>query len=198
MAAAASPQWPGLEQSISFVSKINKHFLNEGAIDGKTNVVMFSQGTIIVVSDDDGEFDSFNGYGAAYTRVLEDAINSKFVVEEIVQNNQKVFEEQRAYYANTPFATIAERAYSTLINAGYPIPGGELSDRIIAPIKLPSGESCKWIRWHNLDVDGVYSTTATNDEMIAVASAGDSRRRDFIWPEIAAIITADGTIHRYR
>lgn len=182
--------WPDLERAIAeFVRHLT--WVGESAWDR----VVFRCGTVVRVRAEDPEFEGFTGQEHAEVFPAESAPAE--VLEAIRDDHRLVWEVQRAIPGAAGRAI--RRGYAKLLGEGYPFPG-PTAERRGAPIGDHVGDSgralwlVKWPRFSpGHDVTNLLFTNPT----LGVAAAGDLRRNDFLFPEVAAVIAGDRRLWAY-
>ncbi len=151
---------------------------------------IFQCGTVVRFLVD--EKTTFTGFSDSKTYEFPDhRLRSEAAKPGIMANNEREF--QRVIAANPNYASIIKSAYYTLINDGYPYPGGEGADRNVIP--LPEyGAGLVYFIYRSIYVfqcaaPGLFKgkTELTIDEMDF--AGGDGRRNDYMVPKLVSLIT---------
>lgn len=143
----------------------------------------------------------FAGYDTPlYDFPDDDAQDDGATVDKILEDNRKVWESQRKIPGDAGRAVRC--AYQRLIEQGYPYGGTPEADR--SPVDTgiliePAGRF--WIvNWRNLGVGQpapVFNICFSAKAALAAGVAGDLRRSDYMFPEVAAAIAPDHTLWMY-
>ena len=187
--------WADLQRGIRcFVDYIKANF----GVSSKDWYVMFRCGTIARVALTDHEFKGYLGSEYVFPEHPE---NHKETVASIMADNQHVWEVQRAIPG--PVGAAIRRGYGLMIAQGYPYPGTQQAGR--TPIEVGRGTQPGEVFWvvywpNQIDEQLVYNlafATSTEGPTAAAARAGDLRRYDFMFPEVAAVVTPDLKVWTY-
>jgi len=177
-------------------------FVRSGALDVEENKdwhVIFRCGTVVRVVSGEPEW---GGYSSAAPRYEfpEHRVDEKDTVVDIMADNELVWNAQCSL-APPPVGRAVRQAFAKLVGQGYPYPGGPPSDR--SPI--PSGVvdetvGMLWhVYWPNLDRAGRVFNLAFSKKGAAVAAmlGGELRRYDYMFPEVAAVLTPALALWKY-
>lgn len=177
-------------------------FVRSGALDVEENKdwhVIFRCGTVVRVVSGEPEW---GGYSSAAPRYEfpEHRVDEKDTVVDIMADNELVWNAQCSL-APPPVGRAVRQAFAKLVGQGYPYPGGPPSDR--SPI--PSGVvdetvGMLWhVYWPNLDRAGRVFNLAFSMKGAAVAAmlGGELRRYDYMFPEVAAVLTPALALWKY-
>ncbi len=159
-----------------------------------TTFAIFRCGTVVAVRPEDRK--EFTGYSAdTYQFPFSPEADAK-IVKRIMVDNRAVWDAQR----RTGPAEISRAmriAYGKMISDGYVYPGTARSGR--SAIQLwdsPKGDFLWQVYWPELQKD-VYNIVYGADRDSALRAAGDLRRYDYMFPEVAAVITRGGAVWTY-
>lgn len=159
--------------------------------------VVFRCGTVAQVAPGDPEF---SGYlDSAYAFPGEHPQHASAALD-VMDDNARVWEAQRSL--PEPAGKAARQAFALLVAQGYPYPGNASSVRggKRSGCKFEDAGELLFVFWPALDPrmrvwNLVFGKT---DPRGAVDAAGDLRRLDYMFPEVAAVFTADGALWGYR
>lgn len=157
--------------------------------------VMFRGGTVFRVAEADPAFKDFR----ANHDLPDHRFDGEMTAEQVHANNQKVWRAQQAFPGKVGRAV--RQAYHRLITAGYPYPGTVRADRCIENIKDGS-----WlVQWPSLDGEAAaWAILAFN--LVVIAAGGKTgastmgaelRRYDYLFPEVASVVTPQGELWEY-
>jgi hypothetical protein len=154
---------------------------------------LFSCGTFARFQISEDPFVGFDGdeYDFPTHRLLDPG-----KLDKVLENNQKIYQEVMDKKVQHPqYVELVNTAYNTLINAGYPYPGGEGGDRIPIPLE----DKNTWLTVFT--ARDPYVLTITDPSMVnteeelsmhqMVILGGDARRNDYMEPRLVALITPD-------
>lgn len=158
--------------------------------------VVFRCGTVVRVADNDPEFP---GYTPKSYRFPENTLEDASATEEVMADNKRVWEAQRSL--PEPAGKPVRQAYAKMLSQGYPYPGGPTSDRSTRPTGVQTeADGLLWtVFWPGLDRTGKVYNLAFSQQGpgTAVVAGGDLRRYDYMFPEVAAVISKDLKVWTY-
>lgn len=188
--------WPQLADAIDALAVVVHGMPTTGICANKEWHIVFRCGTVVRVTDADPEFAGYAGTGYKFPdRGGDDGLAS--TVANVMADNTLVWDKQKAF--PEPAGGAVRRAYAKLVRQGYPYPGGPESDRtpVSTGVSLSGTGTLYMVFWPNLDPIGrVYNLSFSADGLERAAIQGGTLRRyDYMFPEVAAVIspTAPGT-----
>jgi len=165
--------WEFLELAIDELAK----FLKAGCPEPH---VVFRCGTVVRVADDDEEF---KGYKLSTYQFPETDTKYAETVKQIMRDNSRVWAVQKKIADVGP---PIRRAYATLVRQGYIWPGPSAARWAQ---KTTPDSQLYLVHWPELDSRSrVFNLGISADGDDAAAAAGDFRRQDYMFPEVAAVI----------
>jgi hypothetical protein len=178
---------PAIDGLICFLSKIRPCDAH----------VVFRCGTVARIDDD---ADEFKGYSRSSYAFPEYDKSFDKTVGLIMADNCRVWEGQKTLGSANAGRAIRQ-GYASLIRQGYPYPGpdavrwGQKTDAL-----APNGSPLLLVHWPALDTRGrVFNLALGKNVELIVNAAGDARRSDFMFPEVAAvIIPVEGKLEVWR
>lgn len=150
--------------------------------------VVFRGGTVVRVDDSDPEFSGFEPH--TYRFPEHRAPNKEFIAE-CMHDNELVWCRQK----NLPgdVGKVVRQGFARALAPGYPLPGCDISDRTCVPTLVKRGDERLWlVFWPALDRTLlVFNLVFAKAHANGVALAGELRRFDFMFPEVAAVFMSE-------
>lgn len=185
--AQLNTNWPDLDDAVAaFVLA-----LGAGA-PTLTSHVVFRCGTVAAVRENDPEF---RGYVREHDCVFPLGVASPEIIDAIRADNRRVWEKQSAIPGAAGAAI--RRGYALLMAAGYPFPReeGEWRGRRTG-VHMPATDKELWSITRDATDPRVTNLLLTN-RSTGLGAVGDLRRNDYLFPEVAAVITSDSRLWKY-
>jgi hypothetical protein len=168
--------------------------------------VVFRCGTVARVAEADAEFMGYeqSGYRFPDHRLegfedLKGEESMASTVEAILADNAKVWEAQKAFPGEVGRA--ARRAYTRLVAQGYPYPGASAArSPVFTGLSSAAADAGPlWmVLWPGLDTKGrMYNLAFASKGERACHLGGELRRYDYMFPEVAAVITPELAVWTY-
>lgn len=146
--------------------------------------VVFRCGTVVRVSDDDEEFKGFKA--STYQFPARSEAHTK-TIKRIMRDNAGVWSVQKKIKGAAGGAV--RRAFATLVKQGYPWPGPGAARSVQ---RAREGSPLHFVYWPELDSRGrVFNLGYGDDPRDSASLAGDLRRQDYLFPEVAAVILCE-------
>jgi len=152
------------------------------AVGAEEPYVVFRCGTVVRVGDGDVEF---KGYKNSDYRFPETDEKHADTVKQIMRDNARVWAVQKSL-ADASVSLAVRKAFATLVRQGYPWPGpgAERWGQQTRP-----GSPLLLVHWPELDSRGrVFNLGYGPDSEAQILAAGDLRRQDYMFPEVAAVV----------
>lgn len=157
--------------------------------------IIFSMGTVIRLNPNLQT--QFGGFDSEYIENFPvHRLADKNDLSDIIRQNKETFEQNMKFFTDNTTQNIISSAYHSLLAAGYPYPGTEMSDRV--PVLLENVQNVQndllWsVLWpHNNEQ--ITNLAVGDCAQNMIVTSGECRRLDFMFPKIAAIIKPDLTL----
>jgi hypothetical protein len=150
---------------------------------------------VVRVRLDDPEFAGFTGH--EHDAVFPPGIAPTEVLEAIRSDHRHVWEAQRAIPGAAGRAI--RQAYAKLIAEGYPFPGAT-AERHGTPVGIrdeATGRGLWVVKWPRFSRRHHVTNLLFTSHSLGADAAGDLRRNDFLFPEVAAVITGELRLWAY-
>lgn len=186
----AHSNWPELGDAIDGLM-----FFLLGAGGAPEAHIVFRHGTVVRVGAADPEWGGYADGAYAFPEhriTAESADLTRRTIEKIKRDSRKVWAAQSS--APEPVRGLIRRGFAALLAPGYPYPGTPASDRAArdAGVRAPAG-AMHFVSWPNHDTGArasrTYNVVFAAGPAEAAQAGGDSRRYDYMFPEVAAVIT---------
>jgi len=174
--------------------------LFEAGLNNNEWHIMFRCGTIARVGANDPEWPGFNSGVYAFPGERDETkTNDDETVNSIMEDNQRVWKVQSQYEGDVGKAI--RQGFHRLLAPGYPYPGNVHSDRSVQETGMKNEETgmLSMVYWPSLDKNEKVYNYAFSKHGInrACAEAGINRRQDYMFPEVAMVVSPTLDIWTY-